>query len=267
MDRPELHRLFIAKADGTITPEDHERLCILLKESAATREEWFAFQDAEAGLQAWSQREAQRRGATNLQMMVKGSSKANRWRGLRYAGAVAAGIVIGAVAWAMWPERAGHGFTGSPNGVGRDEATTSSVAVLSRGVNMEWDQSLGAPESQARPLAPGLLAVAEEQGWRRLNSSRERGSVSWKGAGGRSGAGLSRRGICRYRTFQCACAAAARLGLPPWAPRRETWWTWVRISVWILAETRRSCMSSRVKWNCTSRRRRCASSSVVRPRR
>ena len=57
----EMHRLFVAKADGVITPEEHDRLSALLKDSAAARREWFAFQDAEAALQAWSQREALRR--------------------------------------------------------------------------------------------------------------------------------------------------------------------------------------------------------------
>jgi len=57
----ELHRLFTAKADATITAEDHERLSTLLKESAAVRRQWFAFQDAESALLAWSQRETMRR--------------------------------------------------------------------------------------------------------------------------------------------------------------------------------------------------------------
>ncbi len=42
----ELHRLFIAKADGTITPEEHKRLCALLNDSAEVRRQWFAFQEA-----------------------------------------------------------------------------------------------------------------------------------------------------------------------------------------------------------------------------
>ena len=46
----ETHRLFTAKTDGTITPEEHERLAALLKESAEARREWFAFQDADAGI-------------------------------------------------------------------------------------------------------------------------------------------------------------------------------------------------------------------------
>ena len=135
----ELYRLFMAKADGTITPEEHERLSALLKDSAKMRREWFAFQDAEAGLLAWSQRENARQ---EVGIGPGMSSSEPSPRGfLKYAGALAAGIVIGLVAWALWPKPAAQV---TPN-LAREEATTSSVAVLSRGVNMEWDRTVATP--------------------------------------------------------------------------------------------------------------------------
>ncbi len=81
-----------------------------------------------------------------------------RWRSLRYASAVAAGVVIGALAWALWPQVTNHGSSDGVNLVSRDEATTSSVAVLSRGLNIEWDKAVAAPALNA-PLSPGLLRL------------------------------------------------------------------------------------------------------------
>ena len=98
----ELHRLFVGKADGTITSEDHERLTELLQESADIRGRWFAFHDAESALLAWSQREALRR-EEGVGIEVVGpnpAASASRSGGrLRYVGTLAAGIVIGLVTW------------------------------------------------------------------------------------------------------------------------------------------------------------------------
>lgn len=154
----ELHRLFAGKADGTITPEEHERLCALLKNSAAARSQWFAFQDAEAGLLAWAQREALRR-EEGVGIEIVGShrpaSRPSRGGGLRYFGTLAAGIVIGLVAWGIWLRSTDRV---APNLASQNEATTSSVAVLARGVNMEWDRTLAVPAVNA-PLQPGLLRL------------------------------------------------------------------------------------------------------------
>lgn len=178
----ELHRLFAAKADETITPEDHEALCALLKDSAEIRQQWFAFQDAEAGLLAWSQRETARREEAlaidpapgdrdrqndRLPYNVDDASEDGpaehhaaarpRRRGLsNYLEAIAATIVLGAVIWTVWPKSKESTATGGPSP--RDEATTTSVAVLSRGVNAEWDRTVSAPAVNA-PLAPGLLRL------------------------------------------------------------------------------------------------------------
>lgn len=152
----ELHRLFAAKADGTITTEDHERLSALLKESADARRQWFVFLDADSALLAWSQREAMRRD-TGLDLATAQPSlpQDNRRGGVRYLGALAAGIVIGLIAWGVWPkpERLTPAKVAA-----REEATTSSVAVLSRGVNMEWDRTLATPGVNT-PLVPGLLRL------------------------------------------------------------------------------------------------------------
>ena len=142
----EWHRLFVAKADGTISPEDHDRLSALLKESAEARREWFAFQDSEAALLSWAQREAVR-SEEGVEIESAASGRADRRAKWRYVGALAAGIAIGLAAWASWPKQ-----------TERDEATTSSVAVLSRGADMEWDRSLSVPALNA-PLPPGLLRL------------------------------------------------------------------------------------------------------------
>ena len=157
LNSQELHRLFTAKADGAITPEDHESLVTALKESAEVRREWFAFQDAEAALLAWSQREAMRReeGVDVAWTAVDpASTRSNRNGWFRYVGALAAGIVIGVTAWALWPKATSP----TPNIAARDEARTSSVAMLSRGVNLEWDPLVAAPALNA-PLPPGLLRL------------------------------------------------------------------------------------------------------------
>lgn len=156
----ELHRLFVAKADDSITPEDHEKLSAILKESAEARAQWFAFQDAEAGLLAWAQREASRRSEPVEVMAEVGKHRVTSggWGKLRYIAALAAGVVIGAVTWAVWPEATETAALGNPGVVGRGEATTSSVAVLSRGVNMEWDEAFAVPAVNA-PLSPGLLRL------------------------------------------------------------------------------------------------------------
>jgi len=153
----ELHRLFVAKADGAITSEDHERLAMLLKESAETRQEWFAFQDAEDALHGWSQREALRteEGAGLETTSSHTTSEEPRNRPLNYLPALAAGVVIGLAAWALWSKSPA---TVAPSFASHEEATTSSVAVLSRGVNMEWDQAVSTPALHA-PLAPGLLRL------------------------------------------------------------------------------------------------------------
>ncbi len=151
-----LHRLFVAKMDRSISPEDHERLSTLLMESADARREWFAFQDAEAALLAWAQRESLRREeGVGMEMPASGSERAVRSAAWKYGGTLAAGIVIGLVMWGVWPLPAQRSHS---DVAARDEATTSSVAVLSRGVNMEWDRSGGAPAVNA-PLAPGLLRL------------------------------------------------------------------------------------------------------------
>ncbi len=154
----ELHRLFAGKADGTITAEDHERLSALLTASAETRRQWFAFQDAESALLAWSQREALRREeGVGIEMAGPNpaASPSKAGGGLRSVGALAAGIAIGLVTWGLWPEPVAPV---APNLAAREEATTSSVAVLARGVNMEWDRTLAAPAVNA-PLQPGLLRL------------------------------------------------------------------------------------------------------------
>jgi hypothetical protein len=154
---PELHRLFIAKADGTITSEEHERLAGLLKDSADARREWFAFQDAEAGLLAWSQRETLQRGELPVEASP-GRTRARSHMKLMLLGSMAAGIVIGAVTWALWPQGAERLSPSGSNIATRGEATTSAVAVLTRGVDLVWEEGATAPAVD-EPLSPGELRL------------------------------------------------------------------------------------------------------------
>jgi hypothetical protein len=157
-DPQELHRLFVAKADGTITLEDHARLAALLKETAEARHEWFAFQDAEAGLLAWSQREAAR---TSEMPLIKAETRTSA-RGnmkLLLAGALAATVAVSTVMWSVWPRVSTERISPSDSNIAtRDEATTSAVAVLTRGVEIEWEQG-GAAPAVNEILSPGELRL------------------------------------------------------------------------------------------------------------
>ena len=153
----ELHRLFIAKTDGTISAEEHERLTALLKNSADARREWFAFQDAEAGLLAWSQREALQGSELPVESAPSKTIQRSSLK-LMLLGSLAAGIVIGAVTWAVWPQGAERLSPSSWNVATRDEATTSAVALLTRGVDLVWESSAMTPAVN-EPLSPGELKL------------------------------------------------------------------------------------------------------------
>jgi len=170
LDQPELHRLFVAKADGTITPEEHAKLTAVLTGSAAARRGWFMFQDSEASLLAWAQKESQRREqATGIASPLFGGDKAQPQGGgwWRHVSAMAAGIVIGAVAWGMWPKslpnenypaRVVGAVMNNSAEAARTEATTASVAVLTRGANLVWDKT-GMMPAMNSPLSPGILKL------------------------------------------------------------------------------------------------------------
>ncbi len=167
LDQTELHRLFVAKADGTITPEDHERLSALLKNSREARLRWFAFQDAEAALLVWAQKESLRREQSAAGFHLTDHERVvplqPRNSSLRHVGAMAAGIIIGAVAWAMWPKPQPSGNLASQSAPAptlnvRTEATTASIAVLTRGANVVWDKTGMTPAMNA-PLSPGVLKL------------------------------------------------------------------------------------------------------------
>lgn len=148
----DLHRLFAAKADGTISEEEHARLTGLLKESAEVRAQWYAFQDAEEALAGWAQREGLRREeglavALGMDAAVRKTGRVVRSQWWGMAGAIAACLAVGFAVFALRPAAGG-----------RDEATTSSVAVLSRGVNLEWEDPANAPAINS-PLGPGTLRL------------------------------------------------------------------------------------------------------------
>lgn len=162
--QPEWIRLFAAKADGTITPEDHDRLSALLLESAEARLAWFEFQDAEAGLLAWAQRESALRSegpahqtpSVTVARMGRQAGNASGWRVM--AGAAAALVVAGVAVWLAKTRDATPESPGGANMVIQDEATTSAVAVLTRGVDLVWEEESEAP-SLNEPLSPGSLKL------------------------------------------------------------------------------------------------------------
>ncbi len=154
-------RLFAAKADGTISPDDHTRLNALLLDSADARRAWFEFQDAEAGLLAWAQRESEKRdeapgaGVAGPPAEVAPVRRSAFWQ---VAGALMACLALGAVAWRLWWRDEAPVTPGGANVVVQDEATTSAVAVLTRGVDLEWEQGTDAPVLN-EPLSPGTLKL------------------------------------------------------------------------------------------------------------
>ena len=160
-DPKELHRLFSAKADGTLTEAEHASLCALLHRSAAARASWFAFGDAEAALLAWAQREATTRSLTPARPAAGDSPSADRppqHRARVYFSILAAGLVLGLAALAGISNLTRNILNPATATDSRAESTTPSVALLSRGVNMRWKEGSTAPSPHS-PLAPGVLRL------------------------------------------------------------------------------------------------------------
>ncbi|HSJ02416.1 MAG: LamG-like jellyroll fold domain-containing protein [Verrucomicrobium sp.] len=159
-DPNELHRLFMAKADGEISAADHERLNALLRESAETRRQWYAFQDVESALFSWSQREQQGESpVTGMHQPGPAMAAARRPRPLRTL--LAASVLFTCVftALTLISRWLNPPAVVAPGGVVEaEEATTTTVAVLTRGVNLEWESDGVRPALNA-PLAPGTLKL------------------------------------------------------------------------------------------------------------
>ena len=153
----EWHRLFIAKAEGTITGEDHQGLCELLKDSAEARSYWYLFNDIEAGLHDWAQWEGQRASeapSLSLPKRARQTAESHGWKS--FAMSAAAVFLMGVVIGFIWLRTVP---ASSPSGsvkASRGEAVTSTVAVLTRGVNLSWASPGLAPALNA-PLTPGWL--------------------------------------------------------------------------------------------------------------
>lgn len=153
----EWQRLFIAKADSIITAEDHQKLTQLLKDSAEARREWFAFQDAETALCEWSQRDAVQRSAVPAPAAAVG--RRGRFWLLALAGAAAACMAVAGGMRSLWQDTGATALSPSgANVVTRDEATTSAVAVLTRGVDLVWESGATGPDLHEL-LSPGELRL------------------------------------------------------------------------------------------------------------
>lgn len=157
----ELHRLFVAKADGYITAEDHERLNLLLKTSPAARHQWYAFQDVEAALHSWSQQEWQRVEEEPALIPPVAEAPARPVRAARLTWllplAALLAILVMVVNVLRQPPRPSPTRIMAQSRV-EDEATTTSVALLTRGVNLVWEEAKSAPALNA-PLSPGWLKL------------------------------------------------------------------------------------------------------------
>lgn len=154
----EWHRLFIAKADGTISSEEHDLLTTLLKESPEARREWFAFQDAEAALLAWAQREEVEQVEVPPHHLTTRSSRSPSTMKLMLMGSLAAALAVSAGIWIIWPKKEAPLSPSGSNIVTRDEATTSAIAVLTRGVDLVWEKADAAPGVNDL-LSPGELRL------------------------------------------------------------------------------------------------------------
>ncbi|WP_075087704.1 FecR domain-containing protein [Verrucomicrobium spinosum] len=161
-DSAELHRLFMAKADGHISAEDHAQLSHMLKNSAEARRQWYAFQDVESALFSWSQQELQRVEEEPALTATVAAAPTRPVRArLTWLLPLAAllAILVMVVNVLRQPARPTPtpAVTTAPT-KDEDEVTTTSVALLTRGVNLEWVDARSAPALNA-PISPGWLKL------------------------------------------------------------------------------------------------------------
>ncbi|WP_038160414.1 LamG-like jellyroll fold domain-containing protein [Verrucomicrobium sp. BvORR106] len=162
-DSAELHRLFMAKADGHITAEDHERLSQMLKTSAEARRQWYAFQDVESALFSWSQQELQRVEEEPALTATVATAPTRLVRArltwlLPLAALLAILVMVVNVMRQPAHLTTPKVVTAPLTDEDENEATTTSVALLTRGVNLEWVDAQSSPALNA-PLSPGWLKL------------------------------------------------------------------------------------------------------------
>jgi hypothetical protein len=168
-DREELHYLLSALLDGTLEPEQQERLGELLRQHAEARDLYLAYFSLHADLTLrGDQRDvlpaAMTGPSTNPQektphakverpvpSRVARRSRLGLWGALGVSG-LAAGLLL----ILMPPWR--HGQRGPTSTAQASEAIDSTVAVLLQAPGAEWEET-GLPARAGAPLPPGWLRL------------------------------------------------------------------------------------------------------------
>ena len=140
-NKEELHGLFAALNEGTLSPEDHARLERILTASAEARQLWFLHSDIETGIADWA---AMRRAAKEQTPVLLPSPAAQVRQQSRQwflPLAAAAALMLGTVWWVL-----GKGRNDAlPEAVA--ESKVNGVALLARAVGVEWEGPAHAPGS------------------------------------------------------------------------------------------------------------------------
>jgi hypothetical protein len=154
-DSTELYALLGEFRDGSLTPERHERLEIILQQSAKARQQWFLFCDVEVGLKDWAVTQDERRSnelpsepINTAPTQVSSRSRVKiGWLSL-------AAMLLIAIGLGVWFNRSPN----SPDDVALSEAPTSDVAVLTHAVDVVWQEQQKSLAVGAT-LAPSMLRL------------------------------------------------------------------------------------------------------------
>lgn len=157
-DSMELDSLVAELSNGTLTPEKHDRLETILRESPEARQRWFLRCDIETGLKDWAvaEHERQRNQLPSPARTILSSRPAGRFR----LPAIAAAFAI-TVALTFLLSRPP---TEQREDATEAEALANEVAVLTHAVDAEWDgDSILVPGSTLAPstihLRSGALLI------------------------------------------------------------------------------------------------------------
>ncbi len=151
-DSAELHLLHTELSNHSITPERHNRLESILRQSPQARQQWFLFCDVESGLKDWAVTADERR--SNNVPTNKTKSQSRSLHKIALA-SVAATILI-AITLDVWLNRPSDPTT--DNEVSQTEVLVSNVAVLTHAVDAQW-QDKAETLSAGSTLAPSMLRL------------------------------------------------------------------------------------------------------------
>ena len=151
-DSAELHLLHTELSNHSITPERHNRLESILRQSPQARQQWFLFCDVESGLKDWAVTADERR--SNNVPTNKTKSQSRSLHKIALA-SVAATILI-AITLGVWLNRPSDPTT--DNEVSQTEVLVSNVAVLTHAVDAQW-QDKAETLSAGSTLDPSMLRL------------------------------------------------------------------------------------------------------------